>query len=230
MSPLFNPPLAGGGTPAVTDEGAPLTQRATIDFTGEGVTAADDAANTRTRVTIPGLSRFHSQRCYTAPGVRTTDQFSANGAGIYAPFWVGRTQSFDAVAVDVTVAGSAGSVVRLGVYKDDGTGWPGTLVVDAGTVDTATTGLKSITAGLGALTDLAPDLFWLFAASQGGATTQPTLRAVGNGSHQWVGVIPPGSASHTVYNVSGVTGTLASPAATPAGSLGTGVTVFIRAT
>jgi hypothetical protein len=45
----------GGGTPiTVQDEGVALTQRAILNFIGAGVTAADDAPNLRTNVTIPG--------------------------------------------------------------------------------------------------------------------------------------------------------------------------------
>jgi len=44
---------AGTG-PAIADEGSPLTTRPTLNFVGAGVTATDDAANSRTVVTIAG--------------------------------------------------------------------------------------------------------------------------------------------------------------------------------
>ena len=44
---------ATGPAHLIQDEGVALTQRATINFVGAGVTATDDAANTRTLVTIP---------------------------------------------------------------------------------------------------------------------------------------------------------------------------------
>jgi hypothetical protein len=43
-----------GGYTTVQDEGAALPQQPTLDFAGAGVTATDDAANSRTLVTIPG--------------------------------------------------------------------------------------------------------------------------------------------------------------------------------
>lgn len=52
-------PLAGGSGGAsltVQDEGSALTTRSTINFIGAGVTATDDAANSRTLVTITGGS------------------------------------------------------------------------------------------------------------------------------------------------------------------------------
>jgi hypothetical protein len=44
----------GGGGLAIQDEGIALTARPALNFVGAGVTAADDAANNRTNVTIPG--------------------------------------------------------------------------------------------------------------------------------------------------------------------------------
>lgn len=48
-------PIAGGGTSLIlADEGADLPVRARAAFQGAGVTATDDPANNRTKVTIPG--------------------------------------------------------------------------------------------------------------------------------------------------------------------------------
>lgn len=46
----------GSGYATVQDEATPLTQRATLNFTGAGVTCADNAGSTRTDCTIPGAS------------------------------------------------------------------------------------------------------------------------------------------------------------------------------
>ena len=43
-----------GPATAIQDEGVALTQRATLNFAGAGVTATDDSANSRTLITIPG--------------------------------------------------------------------------------------------------------------------------------------------------------------------------------
>jgi microcystin-dependent protein len=47
------PPGPAGPINTVQDEGTTLTQRAALNFTGAGVSAADDAANNRTVITIP---------------------------------------------------------------------------------------------------------------------------------------------------------------------------------
>lgn len=46
--------------------------------------------------------------------------------------------------VQVTTAGAAGAVVRLGIYKDDGSGFPGALLGDFGTVSAVGTGTKTL--------------------------------------------------------------------------------------
>ena len=48
-------PQGPQGVPtSIQDEGSALTQRAVLNFVGAGVTVTDDAANTRTVITIPG--------------------------------------------------------------------------------------------------------------------------------------------------------------------------------
>lgn len=49
-------PIAGH---AIEDEGVALTQRPTIDFQGDGVTATDDPLNDKTVVTIPGVPNLN---------------------------------------------------------------------------------------------------------------------------------------------------------------------------
>jgi hypothetical protein len=61
-----------GGYATVDNAGTPLTQRATINFTGAGVTAADNSGSTRTDVTIPGT-------VLTPTAVKTTTYSAAAG-------------------------------------------------------------------------------------------------------------------------------------------------------
>jgi hypothetical protein len=71
--------------------------------------------------------------------------------------------------------GSAGSVVRLGIYLDNGFSSPGRLLIDIGTVDMTTAGNKVLSISGGAGIYLWGADYWLAAASQGGAATQPTV-------------------------------------------------------
>jgi len=79
------------------------------------------------------------------------------------------TATADRIGIEVT-AGGAGSTIGLAIYNSDSTGMPGTLVLDAGTVDASTTGFKEIAISqiLGAGT------YWLAALYVTG--TAPTVR------------------------------------------------------
>jgi hypothetical protein len=46
--------IAGSGYGTIQEEGSNLTARTTMNFVGAGATAADDAGNSRTNITIPG--------------------------------------------------------------------------------------------------------------------------------------------------------------------------------
>ncbi len=62
------------------------------------------------------------------------------------PVWIGQAVSIQAVGLNVTVGGAAGSVMRLGIYDGDSPGYfPKTLLLDAGTVATTGVGFGAIT-------------------------------------------------------------------------------------
>lgn len=94
---------------------------------------------------------------YASPhGSTTTGLVGTGGALRAAPFLVGKIRTFDRIAVEVITA-AAGGLIRLGIYADDGTGYPGTLTIEAGAVDSATTGLKEIAISQ----TLTPGTYWL---------------------------------------------------------------------
>lgn len=75
------------------------------------------------------------------------------------PFIVVKDESFDSIAIEVTIAGAAGKLVRLGVYNNQ-TGQdpvPGSLLVDAGTALIDSTGVKEIPISV----NLTKGLYWL---------------------------------------------------------------------
>lgn len=72
----------------------------------------------------------------------TTLALTANR--LYAvPFFTPVARTITKMAIHVTTLGT-GAVTRLGICQDNGSIYPGALVVDAGTVDCSTTGFKSI--------------------------------------------------------------------------------------
>jgi hypothetical protein len=95
------------------------------------------------------------------------------------PIFVARTTQVEAMGMVVTTPGSAASgtpVVRLGIYKDDGSGaFPGSLLLDAGTVDVSTKGEKVI-GGLNVT--LEPGTYWLAAVPQNCARQAPSMRVM----------------------------------------------------
>lgn len=63
---IFDPAWASSaGYTTVQDEGGALTARTTINFTGAGVTAADNGGSARTDVTIPGISLLNNGAAVT---------------------------------------------------------------------------------------------------------------------------------------------------------------------
>lgn len=64
-----------------------------------------------------------------------------------APIWIPAGQAFDRIGIEITTAGSASSVGRLGIYKPLASGElnGGSLELDAGTVAIDTTGVKTAT-------------------------------------------------------------------------------------
>lgn len=56
----------------------------------------------------------------------------ANQLNAYA-YPIARTATYDRIGIDVATV-EAGTFVRLGIYEDDGSGYPGDLLVDGGAV------------------------------------------------------------------------------------------------
>jgi len=105
---------------------------------------------------------------YTSPitgTALTTGALTANR--LYAiPFVVSKRTVLDRIAINVTTAGTGNA--RLGIYEDLGT-YPSKLLLDAGAISIATTGVKSVTISH----VLTNGLKWLVIVSNG----TPTIRS-----------------------------------------------------
>lgn len=127
----------------------------------------------------------------------------------FLPFVTYRSQAFDRIAARISAAGTTNSVVRLGIYNDDGAGRPGTLLLDAGTVATdSTTGIRAITISQ----TLAPGFYWLAACPQvAGSATYTRIVPFSNGGYLNANL------DGNVLTTDSVTGALsASPSVAPA--------------
>jgi len=113
---------------------------------------------------------------YYGPTPNTSSGSILTGTGLQraAPFRLNRRTTFDRIACHVNTP-VASSVARLGCWQDDGTGLPGTLVIDGGAnidcnvTDTFATQTISVT--------LDPGDYWLGAWTSGA----PNMRTVNAG-------------------------------------------------
>jgi len=134
---------AASGVSTVQDEGSALTARTTVNFTGAGVVASDNAGSTRTDVAIYGVapktaaSKFH----YPTYGALSAS-FGTYQRAYYVPF-VGSGNSYTTVSVNVDVANASG-IIALGVYSYSG-GFSMTRDASWGTVAATSTGVKQLT-------------------------------------------------------------------------------------
>lgn len=117
---------------------------------------------------------------YVTPYGGSTTGSPADGQLQCTPLWVPEGGQFTRVGFDVTVAGTAGAVVRTGIYESTVNGRPGDLLTDFGALDATTIGVKLLDMTAAPFVFPAPGLYWLAAAVQGAAVTRPTVR-VGNG-------------------------------------------------
>lgn len=145
---------------------------------------------------------------YVAPAGAASTYAGANNEERCIPLWVAKTISVDRISLEVTILGETGASLRLGVRSDDGTGYPGSVLVDSGSLAAGTgdgTGAKEFTINPAQV--LTAGLYWLSCTMQNATTTRPTVRAIG-------GTLDPvlGSANntsqHSGYSQTGVTGAL----------------------
>lgn len=89
-------------------------------------------------------------------------------------FYVPNTVSITKIGAEITSAGEAGSKLRLGIYSDDGTGRPGSLLVDAGQIAGDSATVQEIT--LATPLSIGPGWYWAAGAVQSAPSSQPTVR------------------------------------------------------
>lgn len=145
-----NPAKCGG---LESTEDIVLTALKTVDGVDISVHAADLDAH---RASHFGLLRTGVYTLgYPTAGFST----AAFGANIlYAfPFLVGRAISIDRLAIQIT--GASGTLARLGIYNNGTNFYPGTLLIDAGSV--ATNGIAVVAATINPAQALTKGFYWL---------------------------------------------------------------------
>lgn len=114
----------------------------------------------------PGTGQY-----FRAVGNQTTAAATLNRL-CYMPVEFGAPFTIDRLGVSVTTL-AASSVVRIGIYNSAANGFPGTLLLDAGTIDSSTTGLKEITVSQA----VKIGRYWMAGVAQVGT---PTTRVITN--------------------------------------------------
>lgn len=159
---------------------------------------------------------------------QSTSNTLGNNSLRLVPWLVVESVTIVRIGGDVSAAGQAGSTLRIGIYNDTGSGYPGTLLLEAGTISTASATVQELTINQ----SLSPGIYWIGGAVQGAATTQPTVRVTSN----WNPPIPlraddalPSAASTVVgFSQSSVTGALPSTFTATPNSVGNAPRLFVK--
>lgn len=107
--------------------------------------------------------RLRTNRWYAAPvGVPSSVSPVLNNLCV-VPVVFQRSVKIDNLGVTVLTAAS-GATIRLGIYGDNGEGYPLALIIDGGTVDASTTGAKAVSF---TAQTLPPGNYWLACVLQG---------------------------------------------------------------
>lgn len=144
--------------------------------------AADDPA--RATFGVASAAQLVPGNWYAPRGLSRTTQQAVEGTATGTLLTVGRTTTITQVACNVTVAGSAGAVVRMAVYRMVAGSFTATLLADSGPVSATTVGQKAVAINAPVT---AGETLWLAVVAQGAATTRPTLTAI-NGQEPAAGV------------------------------------------
>src|SRR5215207_3731226 len=152
-----------------------------------GLTPSDGWTTVRERLRSVHTPAYKSGLYYAFPIYANAGSgIPSEGEMQAVPFTADGRTTFDRQAVEVTVVGTTGAVVRIGRYADDGTGYPGALISDDGTIDgTTAIGIKEVI--YGSAWTPAAGLYWLVAVVQGAAATRPTLSRAQNTLYPLVG-------------------------------------------
>lgn len=149
----------------------------TVTKIGAEVTTVGDAGRSVSDMVTNGTTTITSA---TAAFVSTDRGRLVTGTNIATGTYIASVTNGTTAVLTIAATGSgsggslviSGCVIRLGIYADNGSGFPGALVIDAGTIDGHSATVQEITISQA----LSAGTYWFGAVVQGVTTTQPTMR------------------------------------------------------
>jgi len=191
------------------------------------IAVEDPVTGVRRDATAPSPP-WQSGRYYTPIWGSTGTQLLTSNQLRLACFYVPNQVTLSRIGAEITLAGEAGAVLRLGIYADDGTGQPGALVVDAGTVPADVAAVVETVINV----TLNPGFYWVGGVPQSCPTTAPTVRASLSGAitaNIAIGTATPGAGAASVgISKSGVSGVLPTPCGAISWGSGNNTRCFVK--
>ena len=146
----------------------------TTAATPNAVKSAYDLADTKLlEYATPCQFKYRSGYWYEAKTGSTISgsTYTLNRTYLW-PLFIQESITIDRIGVEAAGA-NASTTWRIGIYNSDSNGVPSTVLLDAGTVDTSTTGLKTITISQ----TLSAGLYFIAGCWQGGSVS-PNMRSL----------------------------------------------------
>lgn len=122
------------------------------------------------------VNRWRSAYWYGTPASAVTTAIPGEGVLVVSGLLIPDGLALTDIACEVTVVGTAGAVIRLGIYELSTTGVNATLIQDAGTVSGTAVAVPTLPLSIPARS--VPWYALLAGVVQGGAGTRPTVRYV----------------------------------------------------
>ena len=174
----------------------------------------------RMPVTAVASGRYYAFPAFSVAGSGTISNGTAYYCQVVFPIDVVAVR----IGIRVSGAGGAGSVHRLGIHNDNGVCAPGVVLLDAGTVDSTTTGTKEITISQALRANV---IYWAVVAQQGNPTPVATVQV--SSSQQGVGNATNPNYALTAFQAGGITGALAdSPSVYGTNAAGSAASVVLK--